>query len=304
MAQRPRVMPAAALAAVLAASLPGGAAIAQQDFSKVEFRTVPVSDGIFMLQGTGGNVGVLTGPDGVVLIDDEYTELGDKLAAAVAAISDAPVRLVVDTHWHFDHSGGNAQLGRDGAIIVAHDNVRERMSKPFSMEFFGTEVPASPREALPVVTFASSVSLHLNGQTLQVVHAPNAHTDGDSIIFFEEANVVHMGDTFFNGFYPFIDYQSGGGIRGMVAAIDTALPRIDDNTRIIPGHGPLAGRQALVEFRDMLDTVAGRLQGRLDAGMTTEQIVAAKPTAEFDGRWGGGFLPPDRWVDLVLRGMR
>ena len=293
------------LAGTLAGLICAGLAAAQQqDFSQIEFRTEPVADGIYLLQGTGGNIGVLTGPDGVILIDDEYTQLGDKLAAAVAAISDAPLRLVIDTHWHFDHTGGNAKLGREGAIIVAHENVRERMSKPFVFEFLGTEVPASPPEALPVVTFTDAVSLHLNGQTLSVMHVPNAHTDGDAIIFFEPANVVHMGDTFFNGFYPFIDYQSGGGIRGMVAAIDRALPKIDADTRIIPGHGPLARRAELVEFRDMLHTVARRLQGMLDDGMSTEQIIAAKPTAEFDGKWGGGFLPPDRWVDLVLRGMR
>ena len=285
---------------LLAAS---GASAQQQDFSQVEITTIPVAEGISMLMGSGGNIGVCVGPDGVLLIDDQYAPLTEKIATAVARISDQPVRMILNTHWHGDHTGGNENFAGAGAVIIAHDNVRVRMSSSFFSEFFQSEVPPSPASALPVVTFARSVSLHLNGQTIRVQHVPAAHTDGDAIIFFEQANVVHMGDTFFNGFYPYIDYNSGGSIRGMVAAIDSALPDIDADTRVIPGHGPLTNRERVMVFRNLLNTVANRIQALLDEGLTAEAIVAAKPTAEFDAEWGQGFIQPDDWVRLVIKGM-
>ncbi len=275
----------------------------QQDFSKIEISTTAVRDNIYMLQGSGGNIGVLTGPDGVVLIDDQYAPLSEKISAAVAKLSDQPVRVLLNTHWHGDHTGGNEDFAQAGAMIVAHDNVRLRMSSSFFSDFFQQQVPASPPAALPVVTFASEVTLHLNGQTIAVVHVPNAHTDGDAIIFFEQANVVHMGDTYFNGFYPYIDNNSKGSLPGMIAAINAALPAINDDTRIIPGHGPLADKAELLEFRDMLQTVAERIQSLLEQGKSPAEIVAAKPSAEFDARWGQGFIPPDRWIELVVTGM-
>ncbi len=275
----------------------------QQDFSKIEITTQSVADGIYMMQGSGGNIGVLVGEDGVVLIDDQYGPLTDKITAAVAKISDQPIRMIINTHWHGDHTGGNENLAKAGALIIAQDNVRRRMSRKFFSEFFQSEVPASPAAALPVVTFDRSVSLHLNGHTVRAEHVPAAHTDGDAIIWFEEANVVHMGDTYFEGFYPFIDRNSGGSIRGMIAAIDTALTKIDFDTRVIPGHGPLSDRTKLIRFRDLLETVANRLQALIADGKTLEEIQASKPTAEFDEQWGSGFIKPDQWIEMIYRGM-
>ncbi len=275
----------------------------QQDFSKIEITTETVADGIYMMQGSGGNIGVLVGDDGVVLIDDQYGPLTDKITAAVAKISEQPIRMIINTHWHGDHSGGNENLAKAGALIIAQDNVRRRMSTKFFSEFFQSEVPASPAAALPVLTFDRSVSLHLNGHTIRAEHVPAAHTDGDAIIWFEEANVVHMGDTYFEGFYPFIDRNSGGSIRGMIAAIDTALLKINADTKVIPGHGPLSDRTKLVRFRDLLATVANRMQALIADGKNLAEIQASKPTAEFDAQWGNGFIKPDQWVDMIYRGM-
>ena len=292
------------LGALLWMALLGASAWAQgQDFSKVQISTVPVADGIYMLVGFGGNIGVSAGADGVLLVDDQFGELTDKILAAVGDLSDQPVRMVLNTHWHGDHSGGNENLAAQGALIIAHDNVRARMSQPFFSEFFQSESPASPAGALPVITFDNELTVHVNGLTVLARHYPPAHTDGDAVVWFKGANVVHMGDLYFNGLYPFIDFNSGGSIRGMIAAIDAALPDIDDSTKVIPGHGPLSDRAGLTRFRDMLNTVADRVQALMDAGKSTDEIIAAKPTAEFDETWGGGFIKPDQWVGLVCKGM-
>lgn len=279
----------------------GLAGAQQQDFSKVEIEVIPVRSGIYMLSGSGGNIGLLTGPDGAIMIDDQYAPLSDKIRAAVASVTAQPLRLLINTHWHGDHTGGNEAFGGSGAIIVAHENVRKRMSAPFFSSFFQREVPASPAVALPVVTFADAVTLHLNGQTLAVEHLPAAHTDGDAIIRFVEANVVHMGDLFFNGLYPFIDHASGGSVPGMLAAIDRVLPTLDADTRVIPGHGPLSDRAGLQAFRDMLATVAGRVAAMAAEDRSVEDIVAAQPSAEYDETWGKAFLTPERFVRLVCQ---
>jgi len=270
-----------------------------QDQTDVRMDLVPVAEGIYVLYGRGGNIGVSVGEDGVLLIDDQFAYMTPKIRTAVATVSDGPVRMVLNTHWHGDHTGGNEALARDGAMIVAHDNVRARMNSRHFSTFFNSTSEPSPREALPVVTFDQNVTVHLNGQTMRLEHTPTAHTDGDAIVYFEEANVVHMGDNFFNGLYPFIDADSGGSIVGMVAAIDGALAKIDDQTRVIPGHGPLSDKQGLRAFRDMLYTVAGHMREAIDAGRSVEAIVASKPTAEFDAVWGQGFIKPDDWVALV-----
>jgi len=274
-----------------------------QDLDKASVKSVQVADGIFMLRGAGGNIGLSVGDDGALIIDDEYAGLNDKVRAAIGEITERPVRLVLNTHWHGDHTGGNESFGRTGAVIVAHDNVRVRMSREHFSEFFGSKTPASPAIALPIVTFAEAVTLHLNDQTIHVEHVPPAHTDGDAIIWFESRRVVHTGDIFFNGFYPFIDTSSGGSIRGMVAAADSVLARIDDRWRVIPGHGPLSDRAGLLRFRNMLASVADRISAMIDEGMTVEEVIAAKPTEQFDEQWGGGFIPPDRWVRLVYAGL-
>lgn len=274
-------------------------AVFAQGQTDVTIETVPVADGVYMLVGRGGNLGVSVGEDGVLLIDDQYAPVAPKIRDAVVAIDDRPIKMILNTHWHGDHTGGNEPFARTGSLIVAHDNVRVRMSSRHFSKFFNSTTEPSPREALPVITFDSRVTFHVNGQTIHAEHVPPAHTDGDSIVYFEEANVVHMGDTFFNGLYPFVDGASGGSVTGLVAAVDSVLPRIDDDTKVIPGHGPLSDKAGLADFADMLRTVAGRIRKLIEAGEGVDAVIAAKPTAEFDERWGQGFIKPDDWVALI-----
>jgi cyclase len=276
----------------------------EQDFSKVEVKTVPVAGSVSMLQGSGGNIAVLVGPDGVLIVDDEYAPLVPKIKAAVAKLSPKPIRFVVNTHWHGDHTGGNALLGTDGAVIVAQDNVYKRLSTEQMNGFSKKTMPAAPAAALPLVTYADGVTFRFDGEEVQVLHVAPAHTDGDSVIWFKKANVVHMGDNFFNGLYPFIDFGSGGSIDGMVADVDLILGRIDDSTKVIPGHGPLASKADLKKFRDMLATISGRVKKAIQDGKTLDQIIAMKPTAEFDAAWGHGFLKPEDFVGLVYSGLK
>jgi glyoxylase-like metal-dependent hydrolase (beta-lactamase superfamily II) len=280
---------------VCAAGLPAAA----QDFDKVEIETQKLAEGVYMLTGAGGNIGVSAGADGVVLIDDQYAPLTDKIRAAVAALDEHPIRFVLNTHWHGDHTGGTENLGRAGAVVVAHENVRRRMSVEQLIEAFGRSVPASPPAALPVVTFTRDVTFHLNGDELYAFHVEHAHTDGDTIVHFRRADVIHMGDTLFNGMYPFIDISSGGSIDGVIAAADAVLAIAGPQTRIVAGHGPLAGRAELTAYRDMLRTVRERVEPLRAAGKTLEEVVAAKPTEDLDGKWGGGFIDGDRFVSFV-----
>jgi glyoxylase-like metal-dependent hydrolase (beta-lactamase superfamily II) len=256
-----------------------------------------------MLVGQGGNLGVSYGPNGTLLIDDQFAPLSDKILAALAKLESAPLRYVVNTHWHGDHIGGNLNMASAGAAIVAHDNVRVRMSQDQFSAALGRKSPASPAQALPVISFARDVTFHFNGQVIHVVHVDPAHTDGDSLIFFEGKNVVHMGDTYFNGFYPFVDFSTGGEPRGMVAAVDLVLARIDDETQIIPGHGPLSDRLALLAYREMLNTNCDRIAAAIATGKSVEEVVAMKPTADFDAKWGKGFLAPDQFVQILYRGL-
>lgn len=258
-----------------------------------------VSGPVYMLTGRGGNLGLCIGEDGVFLIDDQYAPMTPAIRQAVAQLTDKPVRFVLNTHWHSDHTGGNENFGELGAVIVAHDNVRVRLSSDQVMPFMGREVPASPPGALPVVTFNDTVNFHMNGNTIRAFHVAAAHTDGDAIVHFDEANVVHMGDVFWNRQYPFIDSHSGGSIRGTVAAVDAVLLLIDDETAVIAGHGPLGDRARLIDYRDMLQGIADRIQVLLDAGKTLEETQAAEPTADWDVEWGGGFIKPEAFVRMV-----
>jgi glyoxylase-like metal-dependent hydrolase (beta-lactamase superfamily II) len=291
----------ALLLAAGAALLPGAAGAQQApDFDKIEYAVTPVAAGIYMLSTpVGGNVGVSIGEDGVLVIDDQFAPLAPKLRSAVALLTDRPIRFLLNTHWHGDHTGANEAFARTGAVIVAQRRVRERLASPPPATLSGRTPAAAPAAALPVMTFDREVSLHLNGDDVEMTHASAAHTDGDGIVRFRRANVLHMGDTFFYGTYPFVDSNSGGTYAGLIAAVEETLATVNDSTRIIPGHGPLCGRKELQEFRDMLVVVRDRVARLIRAGRSQEEVIAAKPTAEFDAKWAGGFWKPEQWVARV-----
>lgn len=292
-----RSAPVVAAALTLLSAAPAAA----QDPDTVQVRAIPVAGGVHMLTGRGGNLGVSVGPDGVFLVDDQYAPLTERIRAAIAALSPHPIRFVLNTHWHGDHTGGNENLGRTGSLIVAHDNVRMRMSTEQFIERLGQRVPASPAGALPVVTFNDAVTFHLNGDEVHAFHVPPAHTDGDAVVHFRRANVVHMGDVYFNGIYPFIDLSSGGDVDGVLVAVNRVLALSDESTRVIPGHGPLSDRAGLRAYRDMVMAVRDRVRELKAAGRTLEQVRAARPTAPFDAEWGDGFITPDYFVETVYR---
>lgn len=275
------------------------APLAAQDFSTVEIRAEQVAPGVHVLFGAGGNIGVSTGPDGTFIIDDQFAPLTPKIIAALAKLSDKPVRFVLNTHWHGDHSGGNENLGRAGALIVAHDNVRVRMSSEQFVASMQRKVPPSPAIALPVVTFDSSSSFHINGDTIRALHVDRAHTDGDSLVHFAKANVVHMGDTYFSAGYPFVDLSSGGSFDGLLRTLARALEIGNEQTRYIAGHGPVTGKAELAAYRAMIADIVGKVRARIAAKKSVDQIVASKPTAAYDAARGGGFIKPDVLVRTI-----
>ncbi len=272
---------------------------AAQDFENARIETVRVAEGLHMLRGVGGNLVLASGADGALLVDDQYAPMHEKILAAVREVTAEPVRFVINTHWHFDHTGGNELLGRTGAVIVAHENVRRRMSAGQFMEVFGRSVPPAPPGALPVVTFADGVALHWNGEEIVVRHVVAAHTDGDAVVWFRKADAVHAGDLFFHGTYPFIDVQSGGSIAGMIAGVEALLAETGPATKIVPGHGPLADRPALAAYRELLVTTQTRVRDAIRRGLPADALVAEAPLAEFDERWGGGFLSAEQFLRIV-----
>lgn len=285
-----------------------GPALAQNDGSaQVELAVRPVAGSVSMIEGVGGfaggNVGVSVGGDGVFIVDDELEQMSPKLVAALAQLSKQPVRFVLNTHWHGDHSGGNATFGQAGAVIFAHDNVRQRLSAA-QLEQKAKETPATrPGAGLPVVTFAQDVTLHLNGDTVHVFHVPPAHTDGDVVVHFTKANVIHTGDLFLSRGYPFVDLGSGGNFEGFIDAADAVLAASNASTRIIPGHGAVVGRAEVATWRGVLDTIRQRVRKLIAEGKTLEQAVAAKPTADLDAKVGGNFITPDRIVEAAYKSM-
>ena len=274
-----------------------------QDFSKVQIKVVEVKPGIHMLMGEGGNILVSSGTDGVFMIDDQFAPLTEKIKTAIASFTSGSIRFVINTHWHYDHTGGNENMGEAGAVIIAHENVRKRLSTDQVLTIFNRTIPALSKEGLPVITFTRDVTFHLNGQRIDVFHIKRAHTDGDAVAYFTDANVIHTGDILFEGMYPFIDIEHGGSIGGMIEATDRILAMIDDKTRVIPGHGMLTDKQGLIAYRDMLTKIRDRIQKQVNAGKTLEEIKLSRPTQDFDSEWGGGFLKPDVFVEIVYQSL-
>ncbi|MGH7638773.1 MAG: MBL fold metallo-hydrolase [Gemmatimonadaceae bacterium] len=275
---------------------------AQTRWDSVTVQAQLLRGGVYMLTGAGGNIGLSTGADAAFLVDDQFAPLTQKIMAAVKSVTDQPVKFVINTHWHGDHTGGNENFGKAGVLLVAHDNVRKRMSVE---QFVGTtrRTPASPAAALPVVTFNDSVTFHINGDSLIAVHVPPAHTDGDVLIYFSKADVIHMGDTYFASGYPFVDVMSGGNVNGVIGAADRALAICTPNTIVIPGHGPTQTCDNLRTWRNMIATVRDRVQAEMQKGRTLDELRAAGLSAEFDAQWGRGFIQPPAFVEAIYRSL-
>ncbi|MFN2548783.1 MAG: MBL fold metallo-hydrolase [Myxococcales bacterium] len=278
--------------------LAAGAVSAQQrDFSKVEIKTVKGAGNVYMLQGSGGNIGLTVGDDGVAMIDDQFAPLSPKIHAAIAKLSPKPVRFLINTHWHFDHVGGNA-LFADTATIFAHANVRKRMTigSKAPMEV----APAEPK-ALPIVTFEQGLSLWWNGEEIRAIHTPPGHTDGDTVIWFTKSNVVHMGDDFFTTGFPFVDLDSGGSVTSLLNALDVILGEIPKDAKVIPGHGEVSTVDDLRKYRSSLEEMVTAVKKGLAAGKTVEQLQKEKVLAAWEPAWGGGFIKADAFIATIAR---
>ncbi|HEV7609905.1 MAG TPA: MBL fold metallo-hydrolase [Steroidobacteraceae bacterium] len=261
----------------------------------VKIETVNIAPGIYMLKGKGGNIGLTVGVDGAAIIDDQFDDMAPKIRAAVAMLSDQPVHFVINTHLHGDHTGGNDAFGKAGAVIIAQENVRKRLGTAQVNPSTNATIEARARVALPVVTFADTATLHFNDDDLEFTHLPNAHTETDIVVRFRRANVLHMGDTFTGGF-PFIDGNTGGTLDGLILAHEAVLPTVDDNTKIIRGHGPLGNKAELQAYHDMLVVVRDRVARLVKAGKSQEAVVAARPTKEFEEKYGGTNFNAEQWI--------
>jgi cyclase len=273
------------------------AAAAQTDLSKVEIKATKVSGNVYMLEGAGGNIGVSVGTDGILIVDDQFAPLADKIRAALKGLNQGKLRFILNTHWHGDHTGSNAQFGPE-ATIIAHDNVRKRLSTEQKIPFFKSTVPASPKEALPVITFDNSLSVHFNGEDIRAIHYPNGHTDGDSVIFFTTSNVVHLGDDFFSGTFPFVDVDNGGNVVGLAKNIGEIITKIPAGAKLIPGHGPLSTIDDLKLYHRMLLETTDVVRKRVAAGKTLDQIKSEGLPEEWKS-WGTGFIKTDQWIELI-----
>jgi glyoxylase-like metal-dependent hydrolase (beta-lactamase superfamily II) len=271
--------------------------VAQDDYSKVEIKATKVNGNVYMLEGAGGNIGVSVGSDGILIVDDQFAPLAEKIKTALKTLGDGKLKFILNTHWHGDHTGSNAILGRE-APIIAHDNVRKRLSTEQKIEFFKMTVPPSPAEALPVITFDNSLSVHFNGEEIKVIHFPHGHTDGDSVIFFTKSNVVHLGDDFFAGRFPFVDLDSGGSVQGLAKNIGEIIPKIPAGAKLIPGHGPISTLDDLKAFHLMLIETTDVVRKKIAAKKTLEQIKSEGLPAEWKS-WGEGFVKTDQWIQLV-----
>jgi len=298
-------IPALAPAFALLAGMIPGSALAQ-GMDEVQFRTEQVREGLYMLDsGIAGNIGVSAGEDGVFLIDDQFAPLTPKVIAAIREVTDAPIRYLINTHYHADHTGGNENLGKEGALIFAHDNIRARLEAAPPVN---DRAWTNGTDGLPVITFNSEMSFHLNGGEARAIHVANAHTDGDAIIHFRDLNAIHMGDLMFNGLFPYIDVDAGGNVDGVLKGVALALELADDETRIIPGHGPVASKADLIAYRDMIQTVRDRVaklvkKGAYKKPKNLAQVLEAGTTAEYDEAWTWGFINSEKFVTSIYRSL-
>ncbi len=267
----------------------------QQDFSKVQIKVTKVAGAIYMLEGSGGNIGVSVGEDGIVIVDDQFAPLADKIQAALKGITDKPVLFIINTHWHFDHTGGNAYFRKQGTII-AQENVRSRMDKGGTI--LGNEVKPSRPEELPVITFNDRLSVHVNGEDIRAIHFPHGHTDGDSVIFFPKSNVVHMGDDFVTYGFPFIDLESGGSIQGTIAACEKVIATVAPDAKVIPGHGRLSTVDDLKPYVAMLKETRAIVEKGVREGKSLKQLQEEKVLAAYE-KWSGPFITTDKYIETV-----
>lgn len=273
----------------------------QRDFSQVQIKATKVAGNVYMLEGSGGNIGVSVGADGILIVDDQFAPLADKIRAALKGLNQGKLRFILNTHWHGDHTGGNVVFGPE-APIIAHDNVRKRLATEQKSEVFKTTTPPSPKEALPVITFNESLSVHFNGEEIRVIHYPQGHTDGDSVIFFTASNVIHLGDDFFAGRFPFVDLESGGSIEGLIKNIGEIITKIPADAKLIPGHGPLSTVDDLKSYHRMLQQTTDIVRQKITAGKTLEQIKSEGLPDEWKP-WGTGFIKTDLWVETIYKSL-
>src|ERR1044072_8304796 len=295
-----RVTMSRILASIILVSLMSlGAVQAQQDFSKVQMKSTKIAGNIYMLEGAGGNIGVSAGADGILIIDDQYAPLSEKIRAALKEINPGNLKFILNTHWHGDHTGSNAVFGPE-APIVAHTNVRKRLEMGSTTP--GRVLQPAAKEALPVITYDQSVSIYFNGEELRVMHYPQGHTDGDSIIFFTKSNVVHMGDDFFAGSFPFVDIDSGGSVEGLIKNIQDVIAKVPADVKIIPGHGPLSTLDDLKKYHRMLVETTGLVGKKIKEGENLKQLQAEGFADEWKD-WGKGFVNANRWIETIHRSM-
>jgi cyclase len=268
-----------------------------QDFSKVEIKTIKVAGNVYMLQGAGGNIGVSVGPDGILIVDDQYAPLADRIKAALKNLGDGKLKFILNTHYHGDHTGSNPVFGPE-APIISQTNARKRLTAEQTSKFFGWKFPPMAKEGLPVITFDQSVSVFFNGEEIKVIHFPHGHTDGDSVVFFHASNVVHMGDDFFNGRFPVVDLENGGDVEGMTKNVGDIISKLPGDVKIIPGHGALSDLEGLKTFHRMLVETTEMVRKKMKAHKTLAQIKAEGVPEEWKS-WGSGYIKTEMWLELV-----
>ncbi|MGI0483064.1 MBL fold metallo-hydrolase [Geminocystis sp. CENA526] len=278
--------------------------VAQGDFDQIEIKANLLKNNIYMLEGEGGNIGLSVGNDGILMIDSQFAPLSAKIKSSIEGISNQPIRYLFNTHYHFDHTGGNENFANQGALIIGHENMRKQMKVPHSYTVIGADIPVSPDIALPKITVNETINFYFNGNEIRGFHAPFAHTDGDIVLHFVDQNIIHTGDLFFNGMYPFIDTEVGGSVDGMIAGIDKILPLCDDQTILIPGHGKVGNKQELIAFQEMLKIVNQRVKDSIEQNMTLDELIDKKILADLDDTWGKGVLNEKQFLTITYQGIK